>query len=40
MVLHYRKDGSIAMKLNLRGIILKRIFYSEDEYKNFIVTIS
>jgi len=33
------KDGSIAMKLNLRGTILKRIFYSEDEYKNFIGTI-
>lgn len=40
MVLHYMKDGSIAMKLNLRGTILKRIFYSEDKYKNFIVTIS
>ena len=39
MVLHYMKDGSIAMKLNLRGIILKRVFYSEDEYKNFIGTI-
>ncbi|MFZ7972307.1 hypothetical protein ACO1GZ_02595 [Fusobacterium watanabei] len=39
MVLHYMKDGSITMKLNLRGIILKRIFYSEDEYKNFIGTI-
>ena len=30
MVLHYMKDGSIAMKLNLRGTILKRVFYSED----------
>lgn len=40
MVLHYMKDGSIAMKLNLRGTILKRIFYSEDEYKNFIITMS
>lgn len=40
MVLHYLEDGSIAMKLNLRGTILKRIFYSEDEYKNFIITMS
>ena len=39
MVLHYMKDGSIAMKLNLRGTILKSIFYSEDEYQNFIGTI-
>ena len=39
MVLHYMKDGSIAMKLNLRGTILKRSFYSEDEYQNFIGTI-
>ena len=39
MVLQYMKDGSITMKLNLRGIIVKRIFYSEDEYKNFIGTI-
>lgn len=39
MVLHYSKDGSIMMKLNIGGKTFNEIFYSEIDYKKFILSL-
>ena len=39
MVLHYLEDGSITMKLNIGGKIFSKFFYSEVEYKKFILSL-
>ena len=39
MVLHYLEDGSITMKLNMGGETFNEIFYSEIEYKKFILSL-
>ena len=39
MVLHYSKDGSITMKLNIGGKSFNKIFYSEIDYKKFLLSL-
>ena len=39
MVLHYLEEGSITMKLNMGGKTFNKIFYSEIEYKKFILSL-
>lgn len=39
MVLHYLENGSITMKLNIGGKIFNKFFYSEVEYKKFILSL-
>ena len=39
MVLPYLEDGSIVMKLNIGGKTFNKIFYSEIEYKKFILSL-
>ena len=39
MVLHYLENGSITMKLNIGGKIFNEFFYSEVEYKKFILSL-
>lgn len=36
MVLHYNQDGTISMKLNIRGKVILRIFLTYQDYKEFI----
>lgn len=36
MVLHYNQDGTISMKLNIRGKVISRIFLTYQDYKKFI----
>ena len=39
MVLHYLEDGSITMKLNIGGKTFNKIFYSETDYKKFLLSL-
>lgn len=36
MVLHYNQDGTISMRLNIRGKIILRTFLTYNDYKEFI----
>lgn len=40
MVLHFNEDGSISMRLNIRGKIISKIFLTYQEYKEFISQLS
>lgn len=40
MVLHYNLDGSIRVKLNMKGKITEMVFNSFKDYKNFLEIIS
>lgn len=39
MVLHYSKDASITMKLNIGGKTFNKIFYSEIDYIKFLLSL-
>ena len=36
MILHYNQDGTISMKLNIRGKVISRIFLTYQDYKEFV----
>ncbi|MDD7411046.1 MAG: hypothetical protein SOY60_05255 [Fusobacterium gastrosuis] len=36
MKLHFNKDGSISMSLNIRGVKIEKIFPSYSEYLNYL----
>lgn len=36
MILHYNDDGTISMKLNMRGQIILKTFLTYQDYKKFI----
>lgn len=40
MVLHFNEDGTISMRLNIRGEIISKIFLTYQDYKNFIYQLS
>lgn len=39
MKLHFNRDGSIYMSLNLRGIRIEKVFSNYNEYLLYIRTI-
>lgn len=39
MKLHYNQDGSINMKLNLKGNLIVKNFFSYQEYLNYLISL-
>lgn len=40
MVLHFNEDGTISMRLNIRGEIISKFFLTYQDYKKFICQLS